>query len=316
MIVVAVLALAVSLAALGAVAAPTAVPVPFSDALARAVSHGYFAGGPVWNQRAPELEQRIASARSVPAARPAAGELVALAGGRHSALLSPADLALRGDGSSAPRPVPSIVWTGRVAVLTLPPFVADDAADGRAYATASVQAIRRAREQRPCGWVVDLRQNSGGTMLAMLAAVSPLLPDGPVMSVLDRQGTGRSVRVVGNSVNLDGDAGWASGGFPAVKVPSAHVAVLTGGGTASAAEAVALAFRASATERSFGGATAGLTSYNEAFPLPGGWAVRLTTAAYADLSGRTFPDVPLQPDVETAAPLDAAVQWLSRTAPC
>lgn len=309
---------ALALSELAITTSPTAPLGTFSDALSGVVSRGYFATGPRWSAQAARLEDDVRSAPTIRAAQSPAAALVDLAGGRHSALLAPEELAastaLIAAGSDSA--VPSVRVDGRVAVLRLSAFVAVDERQAVEYASSADAAIREARRSAPCGWVVDLRGNGGGTMLAMLAAVSPLLPDGRVMTVVDRAGDGRAVRVVGSSVTVAGAPGWVTGGFPSVKVSPAQVAVLTDAGTASAAEAVALAFTSSGTARSFGAATRGLTSDNEGFALPGGWEVRLTTGVYADVRGRTYVNVPLRPDVVTSTPLEAAEDWISHAGTC
>jgi hypothetical protein len=46
------------------------------------------------------------------------------------------------------------------------------------YVEPAHHAIREAATARPCGWVVDLRRNTGGSLPPMLAAVGPILGDG------------------------------------------------------------------------------------------------------------------------------------------
>ena len=300
-----------SLCLVGALATPQSMQARLANSLSVVARNGYFARGSTWDRQAPVLEGRIRSSASLADAEDPVVALVQLAGGAHSALLTSPAPGADATSQAVASPMPSLHERSGVAVLSLPAFVAYDDRQAFAYASAAVTEVRDALRARPCGWVVDLRQNSGGTTLAMLAAVSPLLPDGPVMGIVDNAGVRRQVRVVGNAVTVQGDQAWAAGGFPFVKVPAARVAVLTDGGTASAAEAVALAFRSSSTARSFGAPTRGLTSYNEAFPLPNGWAVRLTTGAFTDVAGATYLNVRLRPDEPSSAPFDSATKWLA-----
>ena len=65
----------------------------------------------------------------------------------------------------------------------------------RRYARAGGELLTTLAEGRPRGWVVDLRDNTGGNMWPMLAAIAALLPDG----------------VLGYFVLRDGRAGLVAG---------------------------------------------------------------------------------------------------------
>jgi C-terminal processing protease CtpA/Prc len=98
------------------------------------------------------------------------------------------------------------------------------------------------------------------------------------------------------------------------------VAVLTGERTMSSGEALAVAFRGRRNARSFGRPTRGLSTSNEGISLSDGATLVLTTAVFADRTGRTYGG-PIRPDVrvdadEGAAPsedavVDAAEAWLN-----
>src|SRR4051812_15802719 len=59
--------------------------------------------------------------------------------------------------------------------------------DRSGFATCIQQQIRRIQQQikelethAPCGWIVDIRGNRGGSMWPMLAGVGPILGEGLV----------------------------------------------------------------------------------------------------------------------------------------
>jgi hypothetical protein len=68
------------------------------------------------------------------------------------------------------------------------------------------------------------------------------------------------------------------------------VAVLVGPATASSGEALAIAFRGRPSTRLFGATTRGLTTSNRVFPLSDGSLLNLSTAAFADRTGTSYPN--------------------------
>ena len=94
------------------------------------------------------------------------------------------------------------------------------------------------------------------------------------------------------------------------RLPAAPVAVLTDGRTASSGEAVAVAFRGRPDVRTFGAATAGMTSANETHRMRDGAVIVVTVADFAD-HRRTVYRGPLPPDDPGGDdPLAAAVDWV------
>ncbi len=105
-----------------------------------------------------------------------------------------------------------------------------------------------------------------------------------------------------------------------LRTPAPPVAVLTDRSTASSGEAVAVAFRGLRNARSFGEATAGLSSANENYTLPDSAMILLTVALDADRTGTVYggplaPDEPVPGAPGADAPLAAALRWLAGRCP-
>jgi C-terminal processing protease CtpA/Prc len=216
---------------------------------------------------------------------------------------------------------------GSIAYLTLPGFAGGAHADQVQFAETLHDVIADLDAQAACGWIVDLRNNSGGNLWPMLAGVGPLLGDGEA---------GASVRPNGERTELwyrDGKVGLGDyvqlrvAGDPyRLRETNAPVAVLTGRSTASAAEIVATAFEARAGTRSFGAATSGATTGTQIFPLSDGAALVLAVAATSDRNGRIYsgriePDVAVAGDergieLRDQAAVRAASQWLKTQEAC
>lgn len=205
------------------------------------------------------------------------------------------------DGTRAPLDVR--VLPGGIGYVALPGFSGPKEAQLH-YVDSIATAMARAAPEVTHGWVVDLRNNSGGNMWPMLGAVHALLGN-ESLGAFRRPGTP--------------DAPWHAGrGLPdGVKAPvdlaNARVAVLLGAHTASAGEAVAIAFHGRPATRSFGLPTSGHATANATFRLKDGSAVALMTATELDRNGQEF-SKEVQPDerVEGDAALDHATAWLAQ----
>ncbi|MFE2876837.1 S41 family peptidase [Streptomyces roseus] len=185
---------------------------------------------------------------------------------------------------------------GRVGYLSLP-GVAGAPAGLDAYVRQGRAAVKEAeRDGSACGWIVDLRQNEGGSLWPMFAVAAPLLGEGKVGSFVFPDGSSTPWYVKDRRPGLNGkESRW--GPADPVGRPDAPVAVLTDGRTASAGEALLVAFAGRPDTRTFGSASYGVPTGNGGFPLSDGAALLLTTVLDADRTGRTY-DRPIPPDEE------------------
>lgn len=193
----------------------------------------------------------------------------------------------------------------------------------RKQAAVALQARIQAQDDgNRCGWVVDLRGNSGGNMWPMLLGMGPLLGDAkgadPVgMFLLADKRQPWAYRE--GAVWLDGKAVVGSRNTQyTLRHPGAPVAVLFGPRTASSGEASVLAFRGRAASRSFGQPSAGYSTANTPQRLPDGSLLLLTGSVIADRNG-VGDGNRLQPDVIVAEGQDAttaAQAWLLAQPAC
>jgi C-terminal processing protease CtpA/Prc len=147
---------------------------------------------------------------------------------------------------------------------------------------------------RVCGWIVDLRENTGGNMWPMLAGIGPLLDATTVGSFTDsppgsawHYRDGRSW--FGGEVPPIRPLGWGTTIPQPVRNPSAPVALLIGRKTASSGEMTLLAFLGRPNLRTFGDSSAGFTSANSSIPLRDGATMVVTSSYPRDRLGRAYP---------------------------
>ncbi|HEY1464015.1 MAG TPA: S41 family peptidase [Terriglobales bacterium] len=179
------------------------------------------------------------------------------------------------------------------------------------------------QEQKPNGWIVDLRGNSGGNMWPMLAGIAPLLGDGKLGS-FDPAGdqwyaeNGKIVTISANEKTTQAEVKQPPFTLPELPL----VAVLFDRDTASSGEAIAISFAGRSHERSFGEHTAGYSTSNNMHGLSDGAALFLCEGVSLDRTGKRYPDG-LDPDVKVPDPesrvaedkdpvLQAAEKWLGQ----
>lgn len=80
----------------------------------------------------------------------------------------------RANGMELPAPKFSMV-DNEYAYLQIPAFGVINIEEQREYAASIQKAIKQLDEQRPKGWIIDLRQNDGGMSVPMSAGIGPFV---------------------------------------------------------------------------------------------------------------------------------------------
>jgi hypothetical protein len=269
----------------------------------------------------------------------------------HSSISPPENLP---GSTDAPADQPSARVQGRmigskVGYVWVPGFTGKSQ-EGRVDSTH--QVLRGLDANNPCGWVVDLRRNSGGFFLALMASVGPLYdidegnvggqrytgafypPNYQVVWAYRRRANGTDAFVVRDTRD--------SGQFVVqnpfrpkrIGLPVAvlHAAETDASGrfytiTASAGESITLAFRGGPPSRSFGAPTYGVASGRYPFLMPDTARIDVTDSYMFDRRGGTPGNDPIRPDVAIPNPavpnfaandavVDAAVAWLNTQPSC
>jgi len=244
-------------------------------------------------------------------------------GDGHSFLMTPEQVAQMQAGTlnaAVPKPSGKLV-EGRIGYVSLPAFAGQGQA-ATEYATAVQQIIRDLDAGTPCGWIVDLRENVGGSMWPMLSGIGPLLGEG-VAGMFVAPGGAETTWSYRDGQALEGDEVQTVVKGDAYRLdPPPPVAVLTGPSTSSSGEAIAVAFRGRPAARSFGQPTQGLSTANREFILSDGAWLLLTVSRFADRTGQVYgsmiaPDeiVPQQAGQDDAT-LQAGVDWLLAQPAC
>jgi C-terminal processing protease CtpA/Prc len=206
-----------------------------------------------------------------------------------------------------------------IGYLTVPWVSTDDSILCERVADSMQSVIARLDSRHIARWIIDLRQNSGGNCWPMLTGIGPLLGDGVYgyfvsgderVPIAYHDGSAFQGRHVRCRVSNQGYR---------THREQKYIVILTGPGTVSAGETVALAFKGRSLTYFIGQPTAGLTTANATYPLSDRSMLVLTICREADCTGRICqgrinPDLLVPPAVSTNDPAkEAAVSWLTTT---
>jgi len=265
-----------------------------------------------WSRVESDVRALAAGSETAAETYPAIRALLGRLGDHHSFLMRPQGAsAFRTGGAENPRPTVRVQREG-IGYISVPAYGGADAAAAESYARAVHDSLARAMANGAgaCRWILDLRTNGGGNMWPMLAGLRPFVGDAGLGSFAS--GTGSTpLWHAGDQVHVQPPATLAP-------LEKANVAVLYGPNTASSGEAVAISFIGRPRTRSFGLATAGLSTSNEPKTLPDGAMILLTTAVETDRTGKRYGEK-LPPDEVIPAgakgarddpQMDRAVAWL------
>lgn len=300
---------------LAVVGKPAAVaPAAVLDAAIRIVrEHALRAQDVDWPQLITAMHAMSEDAKSPADVHPAIRFMLAELGDHHSFLMERSDVRQNRTEGAATSLSAVRLLQGGIGYIEMPGYFGMNVDARHAFAGQMVAAIGKLSPQARCGWVVDLRSDTGGNMYPMLAALRPLLGDGKLGSFRDAHGHVTTFAAPGSPDPASPKA---------LALQHAPVAVLYGPHTASSGEAVAIAFRGRPDTRSFGQPTAGLSTGNAGFRLPDGSMIFLTVAVDMDRTGQVYGGK-LQPDVPVVAPdaggdpaLAAARAWFEQGPRC
>lgn len=254
-----------------------------------------------WATREPQLRAQAAGMREADAYA-AIDALIAELDDGHSFLIRPTARRQMESHAAARPAVQARLLPPDVGYVEVTDLMTSSGDVRGAYQRALAAALDGMASQARCGWVIDLRQNTGGTMWPMVNGLQSLLGDQLLGYFVDS--TGKQTPWNARAVPTMGSAHSSQTEQP--------VAVLIGPHTASAGEMVAIAFLGRPATRSFGQPSAGQTTGNRSVDLPGGGVLAVASTATQDrnaqrLDGALQPDVVLDPQVDAIA---VAAQWL------
>lgn len=149
-------------------------------------------------------------------------------------------------------------------------------------------ALEDLEKQGQDGLVIDLRNNGGGRLDAVVDMLDRMLPEGTIVSTKDKAGEGET---------------FSSTGEEQFNKP---LAVLINGNSASASEVFSGAIQDYGTGKLVGTTSFGKGIVQTIFDLKDGSAIKLTTSEYFTPKGRNIQGTGLEPDVKVELDKDQA----------
>lgn len=270
---------------------------------------GYYANGEEWDAARTRIESLAADAESYEELHAPLASALKAAGGDHSFFQTPAEVASDAEDATRGFTAPSVTTSSGVTTVTIPALGSVSAELQQEYALAAAEGIAAAGP-KTCGWIIDVRGNTGGDMYPMLSGLSPLLPNGTAMTFQTQSGQQTPVSIYDDGAGI-GTTAISVGQID--KVTGKPVAVLQDELTASSGEVVLTAFRGLQNVTSFGVPSAGYTSANAPHRLYDGAQIVLTGAVYVDRDGVNLNEDPIAPDQVTVAEQadETALEWLN-----
>jgi hypothetical protein len=258
---------------------------------------GLYADSPEWKIKKKEALSSAKTITTMEEAHSCVEDAGRVAGGKHTFLFAPVK-----DTASYSEQAPEVAMLEEgILHVVLPGHTGVKVSDSL-YIHTVFDCLQEHLDAK--GVIVDLRDNGGGNMYPMIAAVSPLLPDGDILKFKGRKRTVPiPLEYVVKSYGLTPES---IGKLPA----STPIAVLTNSMTGSSGEATLLCFRGLSNVRTFGGPSAGYASGNVTHELADGYKFAITRSCDVARTGEVFCDDPIDPDVPTETPLEDAVHWI------
>ncbi len=162
------------------------------------------------------------------------------------------------------------------------------------------------------GWIVDLRNNTGGNMWPMIAGIGPLLGDGIYGHFIDPDNNISSWGYQSGASVFNNDTKVVTVDSPYQLLnPAIRIAVLSSRRIASSGEATLISFKERDNVKIFGSNSCGLSTANGKFDLSDGSELFLTVSTMADRNMMKFGNqVPVDVEVSQDEVVDAAVEWI------
>ena len=216
-----------------------------------------------------------------------------------------------------------------IGYVSMPGFATLNDSLGSAFASNAQQMIKNIdRNNKICGWIVDLRDDPGGTCVPMIEALGPILGEGVYNFDVSLKGD-TSIALYKNGEVYVIEMGkkelvWCKVMNPYKLInENVPVAVLIGSGCGSSGECTAASFIGRHDTKLFGQPTAGFTKGNEGFILPDSSMIIISSGIQTDRNGKKYPER-IFPDVQvgesandkTDAVRDKATEWLVSFGQC
>lgn len=184
-------------------------------------------------------------------------------------------------------------------------------------------AICELKENKPTGWIIDLRSNIGGNMNPMLAGLGELIPNADLGGdTKDGENFYSTWKFKNGNFYENGNSYYQANLTCKNSTTEGRIAVLTSKYTASAGEVVVSSLKGQKNLKIIGQKTSGLSSTNGWFILSDKWIFAPMTAYYMSKektvhSDGVIPDFIVEEaldldNLQQGKIIDRAIQWIKK----
>lgn len=190
------------------------------------------------------------------------------------------------------------------------PFCIGDELQTKQYIKHITDKIKQQNSPQIKGWIIDLRDNFGGNMWPMMAAVGSFLNTGTQGYFIDADNKAVEWRFENGKAYSDTII-LAENKCIINLFGKNRIAVLINNKTASSGEAMAVLFKGYNNVKIFGVSTFGVSTGCESFTLSDGSRINLATSIFADKNKRKY-GTSIAPDFPCSEKeiLNTAINWL------
>ena len=215
-------------------------------------------------------------------------------GDKHSLFLTQESLNFYTSKNMEPKQPESKYLGSGIGLIKVPECMTFNSTKDKDFANSIRYQIKKLDvENEIIGWVVDLRNNSGGNMWPMLAGLNSLMEDGTIGYLISKTNIKvKEWKTENGKINYSRELVDTY----KVKKISNKIAVLIDSKTGSSGEMTAIAFIGLPNVKLFGQPSAGYTTANSTFYLSDGTQLYLATNFVADRTYKIYPDK-IKPDV-------------------
>ena len=277
-------------------------PTPKRDAMLafnKISSTGIYIANQAQKNRLKKIRNDISNQHTYKEIYPLLKQALAIKSGKHASLMTPSEV--KKESSQFKAPTSSV--KDNILYVHLPEF-SGSSSQGEKYANTIYYKMTSKIYK---GIIIDLSNNLGGDIGPMLAAISPVIPNGKLFEIVNAANNPPSVTFHGSVTNNMGtkiDLGNVK------KVTGIPVAVILNRWTASSGELTALALENNPSVKTFGGESAGYTSINDTYIMYNGAQVNITTSKIKKNNGQILFNNKIKPDVQTNNPIVQANNWI------
>lgn len=189
----------------------------------------------------------------------------------------------------------------KYAYISLPQFYSYNFAEWNEFGDTFREKLKQLEKQNPAGWIIDLRDNDGGMLAPMYAALAPFVDQNQAIGWKDGAGINHFIDYCDNNFYEDNEVAHT---FKLVNrkitIRNKPIVVLINRVTASSGEFVSALFVGQKNTAFIGVPTNGLTSSNQEHQLADGAFLVLTEGNLIDRNHKEYSKMGegIQPDVK------------------